>query len=84
MQQTRAQLSEFASAQADAGVPAPVQAELAKLRSESASKDLEIASLQRRKAELKDDREMLNIALDSKQQELELVSLVRRLFETLC
>jgi hypothetical protein len=43
------------------------------LRSESASKDLEIVNLQRRKNELKEDREMLNIALDSKQQELELV-----------
>ena len=47
--------------------------EIARLRSESASKDLEIVDLHRRKAELKEDREMLNIALDSKQQELELV-----------
>ncbi|WVF67637.1 hypothetical protein IAT40_002395 [Kwoniella sp. CBS 6097] len=54
--------------------PSPaLKAEVAKLRSESASKDLEIMNLQRRKAELKEDREMLNIALDSKQQELELV-----------
>lgn len=44
------------------------------LKSQSASKDLEIINLQRRKAELKEDREMLNIALDSKQQEVELVS----------
>ena len=50
--------------------------ELSRLRSESASKDLEIASLIRRKGELKEDVEMLNIALDSKQQELELVSLI--------
>lgn len=48
-------------------------AEIARLRSESASKDLEIVNLLRRKNELKEDREMLNIALDSKQQELELV-----------
>jgi len=34
---------------------------------------MEIITLQRRKNELKEDREMLNIALDSKQQELELV-----------
>ena len=47
--------------------------EIAKLRSESATKDLEIAALQRRKSELKEDVEMLNIALDSKQQELELL-----------
>ena len=47
--------------------------EIQRLRSESASKDLEILNLLRRKAELKEDREMLNIALDSKQQELELV-----------
>lgn len=49
--------------------------EIARLRSQSASKDLEILNLQRRKNELKEDREMLNIALDSKQQELELVRL---------
>jgi len=48
-------------------------AEIQRFRSESASKDLEILNLQRRKTELKEDREMLNIALDSKQQELELV-----------
>ncbi|WVQ95212.1 hypothetical protein IAU59_002306 [Kwoniella sp. CBS 9459] len=54
--------------------PSPaLKAEVARLRSESASKDLEILNLQRRKAELKEDREMLNIALDSKQQELELM-----------
>ncbi|RXK42385.1 hypothetical protein M231_00375 [Tremella mesenterica] len=47
--------------------------EIAKLRAESASKDLEILNLHKRKEELKEDREMLNIALDSKQQELELI-----------
>ncbi|WVW85316.1 hypothetical protein I302_107354 [Kwoniella bestiolae CBS 10118] len=47
--------------------------EINKLRSESSLKDLEILHLQRRKNELKEDREMLNIALDSKQQELELM-----------
>jgi hypothetical protein len=51
--------------------------DIAKLRAESASKDLEIVTLQRRKNELKEDVEMLNIALDSKQQELELVSCAR-------
>jgi len=50
--------------------------EVARLRAESASKDLEIVTLQRRKNELKEDVEMLNIALDSKQQELELVRLL--------
>jgi len=50
-----------------------LNAEIARLRAESSSKDLEIVTLQRRKNELKEDREMLNIALDSKQQELELV-----------
>jgi len=60
-------------------------AEIARLRSESASKDLEIVNLLRRKNELKEDREMLNIALDSKQQELELVSTVPHPFtETSC
>ena len=54
--------------------PAAPTSELARLRGESASKDLEIAALTRRKGELKEDLEMLNIALDSKQQELELVS----------
>ncbi|WWC63602.1 uncharacterized protein I303_106207 [Kwoniella dejecticola CBS 10117] len=52
---------------------AALRDEINKLRSESASKDLEIMNLQRRKAELKEDREMLNIALDSKQQEVELM-----------
>jgi hypothetical protein len=60
-------------------------AEIARLRSESASKDLEIVNLLRRKNELKEDREMLNIALDSKQQELELVSIFLHPFtETSC
>ncbi|WRT68685.1 uncharacterized protein IL334_005665 [Kwoniella shivajii] len=52
---------------------ASLRNEIAKLRSESASKDLEILNLRKRKVELKEDREMLNIALDSKQQELELM-----------
>lgn len=56
--------------------PSPgISNEVHRLRSESASKDLEIVNLQRRKAELKEDRDLLNIALDSKQQELELVRL---------
>jgi len=60
-------------------------AEIARLRSESASKDLEIVNLLRRKSELKEDREMLNIALDSKQQELELVStFLHSYIETSC
>lgn len=67
---TRQQLAQRSSPKQD---PATT-AEIARLRSESASKDLEIVNLQRRKNELKEDREMLNIALDSKQQELELVS----------
>ena len=50
------------------------EGEIARLRAESASKDLEIVTLQKRKIELKEDLEMLNIALDSKQQELELAS----------
>jgi hypothetical protein len=54
-----------------------LRAEVAKLRLESSSKDLEINNLQRRKRELKEDREMLDVALDSKQQELELVSCIR-------
>jgi hypothetical protein len=66
---TRQQLAQRSSPKQD---PATT-AEIARLRSESASKDLEIVNLQRRKNELKEDREMLNIALDSKQQELELV-----------
>jgi hypothetical protein len=68
IQATRLQLAHSTSTD-----PA-LQSEIARLRSESASKDLEISTLQRRKVELKEDREMLNIALDSKQQELELVS----------
>jgi len=66
IQATRLQL---AHTSADAGLGA----EVSRLRAESASKDMEIITLQRRKDELKEDREMLNIALDSKQQELELV-----------
>lgn len=58
--------------------PSGLLDEIAKLKSASASKDLDIITLQRRKSELKEDLEMLNIALDSKQQELELVSRERR------
>ncbi|WVO14584.1 hypothetical protein L204_102219 [Cryptococcus depauperatus] len=50
-----------------------LRAEVNNMRSQSALKDLEITNLQRRKAELKEDKEMLNIALDSKQQEVELM-----------
>ncbi|KAL7422594.1 hypothetical protein Q5752_003242 [Cryptotrichosporon argae] len=50
-----------------------LRAELARLRAESSSKNFELAALQRRKAELKNDRELLNVALDSKQQEVELI-----------
>lgn len=39
--------------------------------------------MQRRKEQLKEDKEMLNIALDSKQQELELVSVLSTCLETL-
>ena len=60
-------------ARLDAPSAAP-DGEISRLRAQSASKDLEIVTLQKRKNELKDDLEMLNIALDSKQQELELVS----------
>jgi hypothetical protein len=68
IQATRLQLAHSPS-------PDPgLHAEIARLRAQSSSKDLEIVTLQRRKTELKEDREMLNIALDSKQQELELVS----------
>ena len=67
IQATRLQLAHSPSP--DTGL----NAEIARLRAESSSKDLEIVTLQRRKNELKEDREMLNIALDSKQQELELV-----------
>lgn len=44
------------------------------LRQKSALKDLEIGQLKRAKEQLQDDQEMLNIALDSKQQEVEMVS----------
>jgi hypothetical protein len=54
------------------------QGEAQRLRAESASKHLEISTLARRKGELKEDREMLNIALDSKQQEVELVSVLQQ------
>jgi hypothetical protein len=70
----RAAKADQASSSATSEEIASLRNELARLRSESASKDLEIVNLERRKAELKEDREMLNIALDSKQQELELVS----------
>lgn len=70
----RAAKADQASSSATTEEVTSLRNELARLRSESASKDLEIVNLERRKAELKEDREMLNIALDSKQQELELVS----------
>jgi hypothetical protein len=70
----RAAKADQASSSATSEEVASLRNELARLRSESASKDLDIVNLERRKAELKEDREMLNIALDSKQQELELVS----------
>ena len=44
------------------------------LRQENSVKDTQIERLQRAREQLKDDKEMLNIALDSKQQEVELVS----------
>ncbi|RSH85686.1 hypothetical protein EHS25_003827 [Saitozyma podzolica] len=69
----RAAKADQASSSATSEEIASLRNELARLRSESASKDLEIVNLERRKAELKEDREMFNIALDSKQQELELV-----------
>ena len=72
LQSARAELS---AAKSSAGEN---DEEIHRLRSESASKDLEIVNLERRKVELKEDREMLNIALDSKQQELELVRFVHR------
>ncbi|KAI9637715.1 uncharacterized protein MKK02DRAFT_43643 [Dioszegia hungarica] len=50
-----------------------LEKEASRLRAESSSKDLELMILQRRKNELKEDREMLNVALDSKQQEVELL-----------
>ncbi|OCF38749.1 hypothetical protein I317_07479 [Kwoniella heveanensis CBS 569] len=75
LQTTREELvhSRTSAPQPPVSPSSSLKAEVAKLRSESASKDLEILNLQRRKAELKEDREMLNIALDSKQQELELM-----------
>jgi hypothetical protein len=66
--------AELAASKAIGDAVAALHSEVSSLRAQSASKDLEIASLLRRKGELKDDLEMLNIALDSKQQELELVS----------
>lgn len=44
------------------------------LKQDSSAKDTQIQRLQRAREQLKDDKEMLNIALDSKQQEVELVS----------
>ncbi len=46
----------------------------AELRQQSAAKDMKILQLSKTKEQLRDDKEMLNIALDSKQQEVELVS----------
>jgi chromosome segregation ATPase len=48
---------------------------ISSLRQENSAKDNQIERLQRAREQLKDDKEMLNIALDSKQQEVELVSL---------
>ncbi len=48
--------------------------EVTHLRSQSASQEVQVVQLRKAKAQLKEDREMLNIALDAKQQELELVS----------
>ncbi|EAL19710.1 hypothetical protein CNBG3380 [Cryptococcus deneoformans B-3501A] len=84
LQSTREQLVQAQSVPttslADAQELQSLRVQIDHLKSQSASKDLEITNLQRRKAELKEDREMLNIALDSKQQEVELVSI---LFHTL-
>lgn len=46
---------------------------ISSLRQENSTKDNQIERLQRAREQLKDDKEMLNIALDSKQQEVELV-----------
>lgn len=61
-------------AQRDQAALIAIEKEVNRLRADSSSKDLDILNLQRRKNELKEDREMLNVALDSKQQEVELVS----------
>ncbi|KJE05464.1 hypothetical protein I311_00670 [Cryptococcus gattii NT-10] len=77
LQSTREQLVQAQSAPTispmDVRELQSLRIEVNHLKSQSASKDLEIINLQRRKAELKEDREMLNIALDSKQQEVELM-----------
>ncbi|ODN90839.1 hypothetical protein L198_06156 [Cryptococcus wingfieldii CBS 7118] len=74
LQTTREQLVHAQSGPTtDPSLEASLQAEINRLRAQSASKDLEIHNLTRRKVELKEDREMLNIALDSKQQEVELM-----------
>ncbi|WVQ80037.1 hypothetical protein IAT38_002138 [Cryptococcus sp. DSM 104549] len=73
LQATREQLAHSQNVPIDYHETDSLRAEVNRLRSESASKDLEIINLHRRKAELKEDREMLNIALDSKQQEVELM-----------
>ena len=44
------------------------------LRQDNSTKDIQIGKLQRARAQLKEDKEMLNIALESKQQEVGLVS----------
>lgn len=48
--------------------------EIAQARRDSANADMRVASLEKQVAALQDDKERLDIALDSKQQELELVS----------
>jgi chromosome segregation ATPase len=51
-----------------------LQKEIILMRSQSANKEVQITQLQKLRDQLKEDKEMLNIALDSKQQELEIVS----------
>ncbi|KAG7530812.1 hypothetical protein FFLO_04791 [Filobasidium floriforme] len=46
---------------------------ISSMRQENSTKDNQIERLQRAREQLKDDKEMLNIALDSKQQEVELL-----------
>ena len=60
----------------------PLEAELEKLRkqirdlqTESANREVQIAQMEKQRERDRDDLQGLNIALDSKQQELELVSL---------
>ncbi len=66
--ETRARL-EVMSAEVDR-----LQQEVINMRSKSANKEVQITQLQKLRDQLNEDKEMLNIALDSKQQELEIVS----------